>query len=336
MSVSNESGFGRRTFLGSGLAMIAAAAAAQDYKDPALVAAEPGAPLWPSKEHFPLWPGTPPGAPHALPRPQWVMFPDPAYPQLWIKGIAIPEVSVFRPALPDGSAILAIPGGGYAFLAVQNEGLHPAERFNAERTTVFVLTYRLPGEGWADRSVAPLQDAQRAMRLIRSRAAEFAIDPARLGVLGFSAGGHLASDLAVSFDEPVYKPVDAADSLSARPAFAGLIYPVTTMAAGLTHGGSRDSLLGPNPSPQLIAARSPLQHVSASTPPCFLVHAFDDDTVPIADSLAWISACEKAKVSVEAHLFAQGGHGFGLHLPPADSGSLWPDLFAIWARKHGG
>ena len=330
------SGSSRRTFLGAGFAMVAAAAAAQDYKDPALVAAEPGAPLWPAKEHFPLWPGTPPGAPRTLPKPEWVMFPDPAYRQLWIKGIAVPEVSVFRPALPDGSAILAIPGGGYTFLAVQNEGLHPAERFNAEGTTVFVLTYRLPGEGWADRALAPLQDAQRAMRLIRSRAADFRIDPARLGILGFSAGGHLACDLAVSHAERTYAPLDAADSLPAKPAFAGLIYPVTTLAVGLTHGGSRDSLLGPNPSPQLIAARSPLQHVGAATPPCFLVHAFDDDTVPIGNSLAWITACKKAQVSVEAHLFAQGGHGFGLHLPAGNSGSLWPDLFALWARKHGG
>jgi acetyl esterase/lipase len=316
--------------------MIAAAAAAQDYKDPALATAEPGAPLWPSSERFPLWPGPPPGATKPLPKPEWAMFPDPAYPQLWIKGIAVPEVSVFRPALADGSAILAIPGGGYGFLAVQNEGLHPAERFNADRTTVFVLSYRLPGEGWSNRSLVALQDAQRAMRLIRSRAAEFRIDPARLGILGFSAGGHLAADLAVSHAERVYAPVDAADALSARPAFAGLIYPVTTMAVGLTHGGSRDALLGPSPSPALIAARSPLEHIGSDTPPCFLVHAFDDDTVPVGDSLAWISACKKAKVSVEAHLLAKGGHGFGLHLPSDDPGSRWPDLFALWLRQHGG
>jgi acetyl esterase/lipase len=316
--------------------MIAAAAAAQDYKDPALATAEPGAPLWPSSERFPLWPGPPPGATKPLPKPEWAMFPDPAYPQLWIKGIAVPEVSVFRPALADGSAILAIPGGGYGFLAVQNEGLHPAERFNADRTTVFVLSYRLPGEGWSNRSLVALQDAQRAMRLIRSRAAEFRIDPARLGILGISAGGHLAADHAVSHAERVYAPVDAADALSARPAFAGLIYPVTTMAVGLTHGGSRDALLGPSPSPALIAARSPLEHIASDTPPCFLVHAFDDDTVPVADSLAWISACKKAKVSVEAHLLARGGHGFGLHLPSDNPGSRWPDLFALWLRQHGG
>ncbi len=166
----------RRTFLTSAAALFAASAAgAQEYKNPALVAAEPGTPLWPPKERFALWPGTPPGAPRPLPAPGWLMYPD--GPQLWIKGIASPEVNVFRPALPDGSAILVIPGGSYTFLAVQNEGLHPAERFNAERTTVFVLSYRLPDEGWANRSTVALADAQRATRLIRARAAEFKIDP---------------------------------------------------------------------------------------------------------------------------------------------------------------
>jgi acetyl esterase/lipase len=316
--------------------MIAAAAAAQDYQDPAAIAEGPGAPPWPSKERFPLWPGTPPGAPRTLPRQEWTMSGDASYRQLWIKGIATPEVNVFRPALPDGSAILAIPGGGYEFIAVQNEGIDTAERFNADRTTVFVLTYRLPAEGWSNRSLVPLQDAQRAIRLIRSRAMDLRIDPARLGILGFSAGGQLAADLAVSHDVPAYAPVDAADRLSARPAFVGLVYPVASMAVGLTHGGSRDNLLGPNPEPQLIAARSPLQHVSSATPPCFLVHAFDDDTVPVANSFAWASACKKARVSVEAHLLTEGGHGFGFHLPRDNPGSLWPDLFALWMREHGG
>ena len=119
--------------------------------------------------------------------------------ELWIRGVPFPEVHVYRAAKPDGSAILSLPGGGYEFLSVQNEGIDAAERFNAERTTVFVLTYRLPVEGWSNRSQVALQDAQRAMRLIRSRAAEFRIDPERLGVIGFSAGGHLAADLATAF-----------------------------------------------------------------------------------------------------------------------------------------
>jgi acetyl esterase/lipase len=335
LSASPENGVGRRTFLGSGLAMIAAAAGAQDYHEPSEIASGPAAPPWPSEERFPLWPGTAPGAPSRLPRPEWTMSGDPGYRQLWIKGIAAPEVNVFRPASPDGSSILVIPGGGYGFVAVTNEGVDPAERFNADRTTVFVLTYRLPGEGWANRSVVPLQDAQRAMRLIRSRAGDFRIDPARLGTIGFSAGGHLAADLAVSFDERVYGPVDAADQLSARPAFAGLIYPVATLES-FTHSDSRDNLLGANAPAQLIAARSPERHITSATPPSFVVAAFDDDTVPIENSFAWIDACRRAKVSVEAHLFAQGGHGFGLHLAKGLPGSRWPDLFALWMRGHGG
>jgi acetyl esterase/lipase len=259
---------------------------------------------------------------------------DPGSRELWIRGVAMPEVHVFRAPHADGSSLLAFPGGGYEFLSVQNEGMDPAERFNAERTTVFVLTYRLPAEGWTNRSVAPLQDAQRAMRLIRSRAADFRIDPARLGVIGFSAGGHLAADLAVSFDQPIYKPVDAADQLPARPAYVGLIYPVTTLG-GETHGGSRDNLLGLNAPADLIAARSPVLHVTASTPPSFVLAAFDDGTVPVDNSFEWIAACRQAKVSVEAHLLAQGGHGFGFHLPRDNPGSRWPDLFALWMRQHG-
>jgi acetyl esterase/lipase len=261
---------------------------------------------------------------------------DPGYRQLWIKGVAGPEVNVFRAPQPDGSAILVIPGGGYSFIAVQNEGVDAARRFTPAGTTVFVLTYRLPGEGWAQRAIAPLQDAQRAMRLVRSRASGFGIDPSRLGVLGFSAGGHLAADLGVSFDQPLYAVVDGADRLSARPAFLGLIYPVATLDPDVTHGDSRDNLLGKGASPELVMARSPQRHITPATPPSFVVHAFDDPLVPVDNSLRWIAASRGAKVPVEAHLFAEGGHGFGFHLPADNPASRWPDLFALWMRKHGG
>ena len=315
--------------------MIAAAATAAP-SDPTPYSADPNAVPWPPKERFPLWPGQPPGAPAKPIQPDWTMNNPPPARELWLRGVAMPEVHVFRAPHPDGSSLLSIPGGGYGFLSVQNEGIDVAERFNADRTTVFVLTYRLPGEGWANRSLAPLQDAQRAMRLIRFRAGEFHIDPLRLGVIGFSAGGHLAADLAVSRNAATYAHVDEADTLSARPTFAALVYPVTTMAIGMTNGDSRDNLLGHSPSAQTIRARSPLNHVDPATPPSFLVHAFDDGTVSVANSLAWITACRKFNVSVEAHLFAEGGHGFGLHLPRDDPGSRWPDLFALWVRKHGG
>ena len=174
------------------------------------------------------------------------------------------------------------------------------------------------------------------MRLIRSRAGDFRIDPARLGVIGFSAGGHLAADLATAHGERAYAPVDDADTLSARPAFAALIYAVTTLAPREGHRGSLDNLLGPDPSRALVEARSPLRHVGAATPPCFLVHAIDDDTDPVANTIDWLAACRAAKVPAEAHLFGEGGHGFGLHLPAALPGSRWPDLLALWMRKHGG
>ena len=282
-----------------------------------------------------MWPGEPPGAPKAKIVPNWTMNNAPPNRELWIRGVPMPEVHVYRPARADGSALLVLPGGGYEFLSVQNEGLDPAERFNCERTTAFVLTYRLPLEGWANRSLVALQDAQRAMRLIRARANEFKIDPARLGVLGFSAGGHLAADLAVSHRAKIYAPVDSADALPARPAFVGLIYPVISLDPKITLGDSIPNLLGPNPAPELVQLRSPAAHVTSETPPSFIAAAFDDGLVLIANSLQWINACERARASVEAHLFTEGGHGFGLHLPKDISGSRWPDLFALWMRKHG-
>ena len=324
----------RRTFLGSGIALLAASAAQGQSPSPAIGAAD--APFFPPMERFPLWPGSPPGAPSKPIKPDWTMNNAPPNRELWIRGVAMPEVHVYRPARADGSSLLIFPGGGYGFLSVQNEGLDPAERFNAERTTCFVLTYRLPGEGWSNRSLVALQDAQRAVRLIRARAADFKIDPERLGVLGFSAGGHLAADLAVSHAEPIYKPVDAADQLSARPAFAGLVYPVISLDPAKTLGDSQSNLLGRSPSPNLVADRSPSRKVTAQTPPTFVASALDDGLVLPPNELEWIAACRAAKTSVEAHLFANGGHGFGLHLPKDNPGSRWPDLFSLWMRQHGG
>lgn len=314
--------------------MLAGSAAAQTGPTPAK--GDPAAPFFPPKERFPLWPGPPPGAPAKPILPNWTMNNPPPNRELWIRGVPMPEVHVYRPARADGSSLLVLPGGGYEFLSIQNEGLDPAERFTAERTTVFILTYRLPGEGWSNRSRVPLQDAQRAMRLIRSRAGEFRIRPDDLGVLGFSAGGHLAADLAVGHTGRLYAPVDAADTLSELPAFVGLIYPVISLDPKLTEGNSRPSLLGPNPTPAEVTEHSPALHVDSMTPPSFIVAAFDDGLVHIDNSLMWIDAVRRAKgASVEAHLLTKGGHGFGLHLPRDNPGSRWPDLFALWMRQHG-
>lgn len=329
---------GRRMFLGGSVAMIAASAAtAQQWGDPPTPAAgDPDAPFWPPKERYPLWPDTPPGAPRARITPNWTMNGPKGSRELWIRGVPFPELHVFRPAKPDGSALLSLPGGGYGFLSVQNEGLDVAQHFNALGTTVFVLTYRLPGEGWANRHLVALQDAQRAMRLIRSRSADFRIDPARLGAVGFSAGGHLAADLAVSHAERTYEPVDAADRLSARPAYLGLVYPVVTLIGAGPNSRSLDTLLGGKMTEAQVRARSPILHVSKDTPPSFLVHAMDDPIVPAWHSFRWADALSKLRVPVDSHVFAEGGHGFGLHLARNLPGSRWPELFALWLRRHGG
>jgi len=329
----------RRLFLGASLAAaaVASSGAQAQWGDPASPAeGDPSAPFWPPREHFPLWPGTPPGAPKAKIAPDWTMNGPKGARELWVRGVQTPQVAVYRPALPDGSALLALPGGGYSFLSVQNEGIDVAQHFNPTGTTVFVLSYRLPGEGWANRSTVPLQDAQRAMRLIRARAADFRIDPARLGVVGFSAGGHLAADLAVSHAEKLYEPVDAGDRQSARPAYAGLVYPVVSMRQTDSGGRAINTLTGENPSAELIAARSPVLKVGKDTPPSFLVHAIDDGLVPFENSVSWQAACRKAGVPAESHIFSEGGHGFGLHLAKDMSGSRWPELFNLWLRKHGG
>jgi acetyl esterase/lipase len=329
----------RRELIGAavGVSLLASAESDQTWGDPPTpFEGDPEAPAWPPAEHYPLWPKGGMSAPRAPIAPAWTMNGPKGSRELWIRGVPFPELHVFRPARPNGSALLAFPGGGYGFLSVQNEGIDVAQRFTARGTTVFVLTYRLPGEGWANPHLVPLSDAQRAMRLVRARAREFRIDPARLGIVGFSAGGHLAADLATAFAERAYAPVDTADGQSARPAFAGLIYPVTSLQPLIGPASSMLNLLGPNPPAELVAARSPVLHVAGETPPCFLVHAIDDGTVPIANSLDWILACRTGQVPVEAHLLESGGHGFGLHLPPDTSGSLWPDLFALWMKKNGG
>ena len=312
----------RRTLLGTAIAAGVAV--------PSL--AQPPMPAWPPQEGVRLWPGRPPGAGTMLPRPDLQLHGTAAQPDLQVRGVAEPMLYVLRPERPNGIGLLTIPGGGYAYEAVSHEGLEVAARFNALGYTVFLLAYRLPGEGWQHRSDVPLQDAQRAIRLIRAGARRYGINPARIGVLGFSAGGHLAASLTTAYGETVYAPVDAADRLPARPDLSGLIYAVTTLRLPGTHPGSRALLLGPDPSPQLVDHRSPVLHVDARTPPCFLLHAFDDDVVPPSCSEQWLTACQAQGVPVEAHLIRSGGHGFGVGLPDANPGSLWPLLFDRWAR----
>jgi acetyl esterase/lipase len=283
-----------------------------------------------------LWPNGAPGAPSPLPVERIEeRSKDPGLSDRAVSGTHRPRLVVFRPRKPNGSALMVAPGGGYVRVVLDKEGFEIG-RWLAERGwTVFVLFYRLPGDGWAAGPDAPLQDSQRAMRLIRSHAQRYGIRPDRVGAMGFSAGGHVCGDLATRYDARVYAPVDAADQLSARPDIAAPIYPVQSMRLPVAHGGSRKQLLGANPTPELEAAHSPEDNVRASTPPCFLVHAEDDATVPVENSLALRAALKRAGVPVETHLFAEGGHGFGIRGAAGKPAAIWPELFTRWAKTHG-
>ena len=252
-----------------------------------------------------------------------------------VSGVTVPRMAVFRPAKPNGASLLVFPGGGYVRMAMDKEGYEIGRLLAARGVTVFVLFYRLPGEGWANRADVPLQDAQRAMRLIRSRAAKYRLDPNRIGAMGFSAGGHLCADLVARFATKTYDPVDAADALSARPMIAAPIYPVVSMDLSVAHAGSRQALLGPDPSPALIAAHSPDRNITPASPPCFLCAAEDDATVPVENSLLLHAALRAAKVPAELHLFAEGGHGFGLRGVTGKPAAVWPELFVAWAKSRG-
>ncbi|MBY8827092.1 alpha/beta hydrolase [Hephaestia mangrovi] len=325
----------RRGLIGAGIGLtLASAAGAQQWPAPSAAATAPDRPNWPP-EHFPLWPGRPPGAPADLPQHHNTMNGPAGHRQLWLYGVREPIVAVYRPKNPDGRALMAIPGGGYGFLSVQNEGIEVADTFTPEGITVFVLAYRLPGEGWANRWDVPLQDAERAMRLIRANAGKYGINPDKLGIIGFSAGGHLAASLATSSGDKVYEPVDAADKLSAKPRFAGLLYPVINSVLG-SSGGTYKNLLGPNPDPAITARYDTDKRVTPETPPLFIAQALDDQTVDPRNSLAMLAAARAANVPVEAHLFEKGGHGFGPKrmAPDARTAKLWPELFSAWMRMQ--
>lgn len=255
---------------------------------------------------------------------------DPAVPDRIITGVSQPYLVVYRPKRSNGIALLVTPGGGYERIVLDKEGTVLAPPFADEGgVTLFVLRYRLPDAGHAEGANAPLADTQRAMRLLRSRAAEWGIDPQRIGVMGFSAGGHAAASLGTRFDESTYTPVDAYDQTSARPDFMALIYPVIDMGEH-AHPGSRARLFSALSAPADIAAYSLQNRVTAATPPTFLLHASDDEVVTVENSLLFFDALRRARVPAELHVYPNGGHGFGIRgtrgLPVAE----WPRLALTW------
>jgi acetyl esterase/lipase len=227
--------------------------------------------------------------------------------------VSRPTLTVFLPekGKATGMGIVVCPGGGYSHLAMGHEGLEIAHMLNEAGIAAFVLKYRLPAdETMVDKTIGPLQDAQRAIQLVRRQAKEWGVDTTRVGIMGFSAGGHLASTAGTHFEKTTI-PNDSHTSL--RPDFMILMYPVISFSDSIGHRGSRDNLIGKNPSQSLITEYSNELQVTAQTPPAFLVHAEDDRTVLVANSIHFYESLLHNKVPAELHLYPRGGHGFGLH-----------------------
>jgi acetyl esterase/lipase len=228
------------------------------------------------------------------------------------------------------AAVIVCPGGGYRRLAFVHEGTEVAAWLNSIGVSAFILKYRMAEYGHP----APLRDVLRAVRTVRSQAARWNVDAAKIGVMGFSAGGHLASCAGTLFDAPEGRTGAAIDATSARPDFVVLVYPVIAMTPPLVHAGSRENLLGANPSAELVSRLSTDQQVTARTPPTFLVHGGTDTTVPPENSVSFYSALRKAGVPGELHLYQEGPHGIGLR-PGHGPMSEWPARCAEWMRVRG-
>jgi len=243
-----------------------------------------------------------------------------------------PAMYVFLPQSEKatGTAVLICPGGGYGVLAFSHEGFAIARWLNENGIAGIILKYRLPSDLiMKDKSIGPLQDAQEAMRIIRRNASVWKINPAKVGVIGFSAGGHLASTLSTHYAEKVYDP---ADTTSARPDFSLLIYPVISFDASFTHSGSRKNLIGEKPSEEAIMHFSNELQITEKTPPSFLVHAADDKTVPVKNSIVYFEGLQKNNIPAEMHIYQKGGHGFGLSKDKGTQSS-WPELCLNWLKE---
>lgn len=249
-----------------------------------------------------------------------------------LSGISRPRLVAYRPVRPSGAAVIVIAGGGYAHIEAASEGAPTCRWLQARGTTAFQLIYRLPADGWP--ALAPFQDGQRVVRIVRAHAAQYATDPARIGLIGFSAGGHLAGMTAMRPAARLYPPADAADLASARPDFAGLIYPVLSMAPPFDRTHARREIIGLHPSKAESDAYSVERQVGADAPPIFLAQAADDPVSPVDNSLLMFEALRAAGVAAELHIFQTGRHGWGLGRRGTEV-HAWPRLFVSWAGRNG-
>lgn len=243
-----------------------------------------------------------------------------------------PTITVFFPEKKsNGSAVVICPGGGYGRLAMDNEGSDIAGWLNENGITAIILKYRLPNDTiMQNKAIGPLQDLQEAMRIVRRHASEWKINPDRIGVAGFSAGGHLASTLSTRFNEKIYD----SDKTSARPDFVILGYPVITMSELNTHSGSRKNLIGNSPDSNLVEYFSNELHVMKNTPPTFIFQAENDKTVPVQNSIDYYTALKNKGVVAEMHIYSKGGHGFGL-AKNGGTESTWPESCINWLKQIG-
>jgi len=251
-----------------------------------------------------------------------------------IGNVQIPTIEVYLPAkqIATGQAVVIFPGGGYSILAYDWEGTDFAKWLNSQGIAGIVVKYRLPkSASLTDPKEVPLMDAQRAIRLVRQNASDWNIAPSKVGVMGFSAGGHLASTLSTQYSHTVDRTMDAADALSARPDFSILIYPVITFVSPAIHSGSMKALLGENQTEELKKRFSAELNVTAETPPTFLVHAGDDTGVPVENSLLYYAALRAKGVAASLHVYPEGGHGFafGMGKGPVEN---WRDVLLDWIK----
>jgi len=283
---------------------------------------------WPppaSRPTLNVWPTTPPDA---LPTstseadtttPKDNLVAD--RPVVRLGHISTPTLTLYQPASnPSGTAVVVFPGGGYSILAIDLEGTEVCQWLNAANITCILLKYRVPDTGPYPKSNAALEDAQRSMSLVRAHASEWHLDPHRIGVLGFSAGGHLAAALSTRFDQRLYPDIDATDKLSSRPDFAVIIYP----------GYLAPPIPQPNQEPSIVFGTNPDLRPSHDTPPTFLLQA-EDDPVHVENATTWFLQLKAARVPTELHLYAEGGHGYGLR-PSALPVTHWPALVEVWLR----
>ena len=251
---------------------------------------------------------------------------------LRISEVSVPTLTLYSPpkGKSNGTCVIICPGGGYSILAASHEGSDVANEFNKIGVTAFVLKYRIPNDkAQVNKTIAPLQDAQQAIRTVRKDAIKYGINPNKIGIMGFSAGGHLAATASTHFVKPVG---ENADETNVRPDFSILVYPVITMKE-FGHQGSSQQLIGKNPSTELIELYSNENQITKETPPVFLVHAGDDNAVPVKNSLSYYEACQKNGVSASLVIYPKGGHGFGMNNKTTKD--KWMDNVRNWMDSMG-